>query len=145
MSFIHILALILVSVVVGNVAGIGGATKSKKKTAKPKRKSRKLKRGRFYKHKDKKGGHPSLIIGARKKKKEYTAICFTSNKIRGYKKLEHDIDPKRNKQSYVRNTPITDSDKMFETKEWKGLRIHPDDRAKIKLVKRKKKQGRCSK
>ncbi len=105
---------------------------------KVKRKARPLKKGRFYRHHDSNGGHPSLIIGARKKKKQYKAICFTSDKESGYRKLKHDINPKRNKKSYVKNVPINADDKTFVKSEWKGLRIHPEDKPTINLIKRKK-------
>ena len=100
--------------------------------------NKQLKRGKYYLHNDKNGGHPSLIFDKNDKRNVYRAVQFTSEPSSNRTKLKHNIDPTSSKKTYVVNKPLVDKRKGFGSKELKGLRIHKDDKPLINKIKRKK-------
>ena len=95
-------------------------------------------KGKFYRHIDGSGGHPSLIYDKNDNKDVYKAVLFTHAKKSGRTKLKHNIKENDKGDTYVHNTPIIEKRKNFLPKEMKNLKIHRDDKPLINKIKRKK-------
>lgn len=100
-----------------------------------------LKKGRYYWHRDNsvKRRHPSYIYKKNDKMNRYHIVCFTSSKGKGRTKLNKNIDPKSNKDCYVRNTPRISKRKAFDG-ELVGYKVtDKSDKKLIKSIAEKKK------
>ena len=104
---------------------------------KSKKKNKTLKK-KFYKNK--KTGHPSLIIA--QKHKYVSSLGFTHNKYDFADKIElkHNIDPKGLGKSYVLLDIQKQNSKDYkEKKEFNFFRIHEEDKETInKIIKKRK-------
>ena len=92
-----------------------------------------LEKGRFYSVLK----HPGLIVFKNDKKNIYVAVVTGTSLKRHQTKLSHPTQQDV-KQSFVKNRPIQGKRKHFGSKELIGMRIHPDDRIIIKVIKRRK-------
>lgn len=100
-----------------------------------KKRKNKLLKGKFYTAYPV-GGHPSLIYKKNKKKNRYDAVVFGTTPGKHRTELNNPISPNVNK-SIIHNRPIRGTRKDFGDKELVGLKIHPEDKAKLKVVKRR--------
>ena len=92
-----------------------------------------LEKGRFYII----NKHPGLIVLKNDKKNMYIAVVTGTSKHRHQTKLKHATE-KGIKASFVNNRPIQGKRKHFGSKELIGMRIHPEDRIIIKIIKKRK-------
>ena len=92
-----------------------------------------LEKGRFYSVLK----HPGLIVFKNDRKNFYLAIVTGTSMKRHQTKLSHPTEP-HIKESFVNNRPIQGKRKHFGSKELIGMRIHPDDRIIVKVIKRRK-------
>ena len=92
-----------------------------------------LEKGRFYIV----NKHPGLIVFKNDKKNVYIAVVTGTSRHRHQTKLSHPTE-KGVEESFVNNRPIQGKRKHFGSKELIGMRIHPDDRIIIKIIKRRK-------
>lgn len=98
-----------------------------------------MKKRKFYTHKDRNGGHPSLIYYADHKNDTYKAVCFTSASGKGRKQLRHSINPKTADKTYVMNQPVVSDHKTFKyNKKLKGFRVRRADKKLVDSIKQKK-------
>ena len=81
--------------------------------------------------------HPGLIVFKNDQKNIYIAVITGTSQKRHQTKLKHPTE-KRIKTSFVNNRPVQGKRKHFGSKELIGMRIHPDDRIIIKIIKRRK-------
>ena len=100
--------------------------------------NKRLLKGKFYIHGDSHGGHPALLYKKRDKKNKYYIIIFTSSPGPKRKALKHSIEPIKVKVSYVHNTPKISKRKDLSSFPMIGLRIDPEDKITIEIIKRKK-------
>lgn len=92
-----------------------------------------LEKGRFYSVKQ----HPGLIVLKNDRKNIYIAIITGTSPHRHQTKLKFPTEPKV-KVSYVNNRPVQGKRKHFGSKELIGMRINPEDRTTIKIIKMRK-------
>ena len=92
-----------------------------------------IEKGRFYVV----NKHPGLIVLKNDKKNKYLAVVTGTTKRKHQTKLKHPTE-RRVKQSFVNNRPVMGKRKHFGSKELVGMRIHPDDRIIIKIIKNRK-------
>ena len=92
-----------------------------------------LEKGKFYSI----NKHPGLIVFKRDRANIYIAIITGTSRHRHQIKLSHPTEP-RVKESYVNNRPVQAKRKHFGSKCLVGMRIHPQDRTIIKIIKRRK-------
>lgn len=97
-----------------------------------------LERGRFYRHNDKHGGHPSLIYKKRDNKNRYYIIIFTSTNGPKRTKLKHSIEPIKIKMSFVHNTPTIAKRRDLGSKPMEGIKVNKEDKPLIKSIEKKK-------
>ena len=100
--------------------------------------SKHLEVGKFYIHSDGHGGHPALLYKKNDKKNKYCVIVFTSSDGPKRKRLKHSIQPEKIKTSYVHNSPVIAKRKDLGRKPLDGIKIDKEDKATIKVIKRKK-------
>ena len=81
--------------------------------------------------------HPGLIVAKSDKKNRYLAVVTGTSLHRHQTMLRHPTE-KRIKKSFVNNRPVLGKRKHFGSKELAGMRIHPDDRSTIKVIKKRK-------
>ena len=92
-----------------------------------------LNKGRFYSV----NRHPGLIVFKNDQKNIYIAVITGTSQKRHQTKLKYPTE-KGIKTSFVNNRPVQGKRKHFGSKELIGMRIHPDDRIIIKIIKRRK-------
>ncbi len=117
--------------------GLGILSTTKKRTKAPKAKTRTLKRGKFYWHRDNsiKKQHPSLVFKTNKKKNKYHAVCFTHTNDRI--KLNKNINPKDSGPCYALKKVAVDDASKFGS-EIKNRKVED---ARDKSIVRKIKRG----
>ena len=112
--------------------------KRKRKSTYQRRYRKPLIRGKFYRVRDSNGGHPSKLYKKNTKKNRYWIVRFTSSAGRHRTKLMHQIDLKRNGDSYIINTPFIEKYENFASSfPLEGLRIHKDDIKTVKEIQKK--------
>ena len=92
-----------------------------------------LEKGRFYVV----NKHPGLIVFKNDRKNIYIAVVTGTSKGKHKTKLYHSTEP-RIKQSFVNNRSVLGKRKHFGSHKLIGMRIHPDDRIIIKVIRRRK-------
>ncbi len=92
-----------------------------------------LEKGRFYVV----NNHPGLIVLKNDKKNIYIAVVTGTSQHRHQTQLKHPTERKV-KISYVNNRPVIGKRKHFGSKELFGMKIHPEDRITIKIIKNRK-------
>lgn len=92
-----------------------------------------LEKGKFYSLLK----HPSLIVLKNDKKNIYIAIVTGTSRKRHQTQLKHPTE-KKVKVSFVNNRPVQGKRKHFGSKELIGMRIHPEDRVIIRVIKRRR-------
>ena len=91
--------------------------KHKRKSTYLRRFKKPLIRGKFYKVSDSNGGHYSRIYRKNTKKNRYWIVRFTSSPGRHRTKLRHQINPKKEGESYVINNPSVEKYENLYKKE----------------------------
>ena len=115
--------------------------KRKRKSTYQRRFNRPLIKGKFYRIKDSNGGHPSKLFQKNTKKNRYWIVRFTSSPGRHRTKLRHQINPKKEGESYVINNPSVEKYENFSYPyPLDDLRIHPEDLKLVRSIQRKKKR-----
>ena len=71
------------------------------------------------------------------KKNTYKAVVTGTSFGRHKTKLSHSTE-KGIKASYINNRPVVGRRKHFGSKELKGMKIHKEDKALVKVISRKK-------
>lgn len=113
--------------------------KRKRKSTYQKRYKKPLIKGKFYRIKDSNDGHPTKLFRKNTKKNKYWVVRFTSSPGRHRTKLKHQIDPNRNDDSYVINSPIIEKYEQFlSPSPLENLRVHKDDLKTIRQIQKKK-------
>ena len=95
--------------------------------------SKHLEKGKFYSV----NRHPGLIVFKNDKRNIYIAVVTGTSQHRHQTKLKHPTESKVI-SSYVKNRPFQGKRKHFGSSELKGMKIHPDDRIIIRIIKRRK-------
>lgn len=102
---------------------------------------KKIKKGKFYWHKDSspKHNHPSYVYKKNDLKNRYNIVCFTSSHGKRRTTLLKNINPKLDKACYILNTPrIVKRNSLG--RELVNFKVtDPNDKALIKYVANKKK------
>ena len=101
--------------------------------------NRPLIKGKFYRVKDKNGGHPSKLFKKNTKKNRYWIVRFTSSPGRHRTKLKHQIDPNSEGFSYAINkASIEKYENFVSPKPLENLRVHKDDLKTVREIQNKK-------
>ena len=95
--------------------------------------SKHLVKGKFYSV----NKHPGLIVSKNDKKNRYLAVVTGTTKRKHQTALRHPTED-RIKASFVNNRPVLGKRKHYGSKELVGMKIHPDDRALIRVISRRK-------
>lgn len=114
----------------------------KKRSSYQRRYRKKLIKGKFYKVRDKNGGHYSRLYKKNTKKNRYWIVRFTDSDGRHRKLLLHQIDPlleKTGAKSFVITQPqIVKYEQFIHPYPYENLRVHKDDRKTVKRIQKKK-------
>ena len=92
-----------------------------------------LEKGRFYSV----NKHPGLIVFKNDKNNAYIAVVTGTTKHKHQTQLNHPTE-KKVRTSYVNNRPVLGRRKHFGSKELIGMKIHPDDRIRIRIIAKRK-------
>ena len=92
-----------------------------------------IEKGRFYVV----NKHPGLIVLKNDKKNIYIAVVTGTTQNRHQTRLKHPTE-KKAKVSFVNNRPVQGKRRHFGSKELIGMKIHPEDKMTIKVIKRRK-------
>ena len=97
-----------------------------------------FRKGKFYIHSDRHGGHPAYLYKKRDKWNRYYVVIFTSSPGPRRKKLKHSIEPSKVKNSYVHNIPVISKRRDLGRNELDGLKINKEDKPLMKYIEKKK-------
>jgi hypothetical protein len=115
--------------------------KRKRKSTYQRRYKNPLIKGKFYRIMDSSGGHYSRLYKKNTKKNKYWIVRFTDSDGRHRELLLHQIDPaleNTGAKSFVITQPqIVKYENFKHPYPYEQLRVHKDDRKKVKRYKRK--------
>lgn len=103
--------------------------------------NKKIKKGFFYLHNDKNGGHPALIIWKNDNKNIYVAILFTHVNGPNRIPLNKNINQNHEETTYVHTRPIICKRRELSKKRLDLFKVNKADKIIIKCIKNKRFTG----
>ena len=95
--------------------------------------------GKFYKVKDKGGGHPAQVYKINIKNNEFFIVRFSHKERNDRIKLSHNIDPKSLDDCFIiKNPQIVSYSDLLNNPKYSKYRIHPEDIDVVQKIKNKK-------